>query len=112
MHSAPAIGARASDPRASHEADDYMTASGKRAFQQRTAVAAVERHPGLTALEIATRAKVCRYMLGRRLPELEREQLVRRGAERRCTVSGRLACTWWPKDTALQASLFDRSLHA
>lgn len=106
MHAIQTPAARNSDPRASHEADEHMNTSGKKALQQRIAVAAVEKRPGLTALEIATRTRLCRYMLGRRLPEVERDGLVRRGAERQCSVSKRSACVWYPPEVAVQTTLF------
>ena len=97
--------ARATDPNASHDAAEHMTATGRRAYQQTVSAAAVLRHPGLTSNELSKRAKLDRYMLARRLPECETGGAVKRGPERRCSVSGRLACTWWPVEAQIQPQL-------
>lgn len=106
MYAIQTPAARSTDPHSSHEADEQMNASGKKALQQRIAVAAVEKHPGKTSLEIARATGQCRFMLARRLPEVEAAGLVRRGQERTCSVSKRRACTWYAPDVAEQASLF------
>lgn len=100
-----AIAARNTDPITSHQADEHMTLSGRKALQQRIAVAAVEAHPGLTSLELGHRTKQCRFMLARRLPECEEALLVRRGPARTCTVSHRQATTWYPAGVPLQMEL-------
>lgn len=112
MHAIQTPAARRTDPRASHEADEHMNTSGKKALQQRIAVAAVEKHPGKTSLEIATATGQCRFMLARRLPEAEADGHVRRGQERTCTVSKRLACVWYPPEVAEQTALFPKAKRA
>lgn len=97
--------ARATDPQTSHEAADFMTASGKRAAQQELTAKAVEQYPGHTALEIATRFRMDRYMLGRRLSECERDGTVKRGPARMCKVSKRNAHTWFGPNESVQLSL-------
>lgn len=97
--------ARNTDPQTSHEAAEHMTVSGKRAAQQELTAKAVESYPGLTSLELARRCKMDRYMLARRLSECEAEKMVRRGATRRCAVSGRTAITWHPWDSVEQLPL-------
>lgn len=86
--------ARATDPETSHLAAQHVVQSGTRAHQQHQALAAVRAFPGLTSLELAQAAHCCRFQLARRLPELERDGLVIRGAARTCGVSGRKAATW------------------
>jgi hypothetical protein len=103
MISTPA--ARNTDPNASHEAAEHITKTGLRAQQQRMASKAVEQHPGLTSLELSQKSHICRYMLARRLPEAETGHTVRRGPERKCTVSGRSACTWYPFNHSIQLSI-------
>lgn len=49
-----------------------------------------------TSFELALLTDLDRYMLARRLPECETAGRVRRGAMRRCTVTGRLAMEWLP----------------
>lgn len=97
--------ARATDGHASHEAAEHMDTSGKRAAQQAIAITAVAQYPGLTSLEVSRRSGICRFVLARRLPECETGGAVRRGPERRCTVSGRTAATWYPPDQPIQLEL-------
>lgn len=98
--------ARRNDPNASHEAAEHVTASGVRGAQQRMAAKAVELYPGLTSLELSNRTSLCRFVLARRLPECITAGAVKRGQERRCTVSGRTACTWHPPQAEEQLDLF------
>lgn len=62
--------ARSSDPSTSHEAANYIVATGVQGDQQSAAASAVRRFPGLTSLELANETGICRYVLARRLPEL------------------------------------------
>lgn len=98
--------ARSTDPAASHDAEQHINRSGVRARHQQMTAKAVALYPGMTSLEIAERTSLCRYMLARRLPECETAKAVRRGQERRCTVSGRMAATWWPHGVEEQLALF------
>lgn len=88
--------ARRTDPESSHQAAEIHTLSGKRAHQQDQAAAAVRKFPGRTSFELATCTDLDRYMLARRLPECETAGRVRRGAQRACSVTGRLAMEWLP----------------
>ncbi|WP_312328378.1 helix-turn-helix domain-containing protein [Stenotrophomonas sp.] len=88
--------ARSSDICTSHEAAAFVVTSGIQKDQQAQAVAAVKRHPGMTSMQLSRAAGLDRYMLGRRLPELLKAELVWRGPNVPCPVSGRSACTWWP----------------
>ena len=88
--------ARATDPGTSHEAARHVVSSGLQADQQAVALAAVKLAPGLTSNELASQTVLDRYMLARRLPELEEAGMVWRGPKKPCEVSGRSACTWWP----------------
>lgn len=72
------------------------------------AVEAVAQWPGKTSLELATCARMDRYVLARRLPECESAGAVRRGQGRRCSVSGRLAVTWWTPGVEEQTDLFNQ----
>jgi hypothetical protein len=98
--------ARNTDPATSHEAAEHVIASGKRAAQQRMTAVAVESYPGLTSLELSRKAKIDRYVLARRLSEVEKDGLIKRGVARTCTVSGRSAVTWWRPDHIDQPELF------
>lgn len=99
--------ARATDPRSSHDAADQHTASGKRAFQQCMAAAAVERHPGCTSLELSKKTGIDRYVLARRLPECVTAETVRKGPPRKCTASEKdvESITWWPPSQPIQLEL-------
>ena len=86
--------ARATDQATSHEAAEYMNATGKRKKQQFAALHMVHKYPGLTADELATHGPLDRYQLNRRLPELETAELVERGPTRPSIITGRNAATW------------------
>ena len=104
--------ARNTDPLTSHLAADHLVASGALSAQQSLAFKAVEQYRGLTSLEIADKSTLCRFMLAKRLPELERTHQVRRGQARRCKISGRLAATWWMPGDIEQATLFNKERSA
>lgn len=87
--------ARASDPLSSHLAAEHVTKTGARAHQQNQAAEAVKQFPGLTSFELAMKTGIDRYTLARRLPECETAGRVRKGEQRPCKVTGRLAMTWW-----------------
>jgi len=86
---------RSTDPKTSHLAEDEINTSGARATQQRQVLAYVQRWPGLTSRELAAKANTDRYILARRLPELEPIH-VRKGDARRCGITQRQAVTWYP----------------
>ena len=97
---------RNSDPVTSQLAADHIIRTGARAHQQHMAAAAVRAFPGRTSLELGQEARMCRFMLARRLPECEEAGTVYRGPVRKCRVSGRQAATWWsePQQLALIAA--------
>lgn len=87
--------ARRNDPATSHQAETEINDSGLRGRQQRLVCALVRRYPGRTSRELARVAGIDRYMVARRLPEIE-PVFVRKGEPKRCEVGGRAASTWWP----------------
>lgn len=89
--------ARRTDPQTSHQAAERIKSSGKLRAQQQTVLDAVKRFPGSTAVELASRAGLDRYMVSRRLPELA-PIWVRRHAPRVCTVKGTAQITWYAVD--------------
>jgi hypothetical protein len=97
--------ARNSDPITSHLAAEENVVSGRNAAQQDLTAKAVERYPGLTSLELSKRSRIDRYTLARRLSECEKAGLVKRGPATRCSVSKRMAVTWWRPDDVVQLSL-------
>lgn len=94
------IRARSSDPHTSHEAAQEMLASGKLNAQCQEVLLALRDRDGSTSAEIGQQLSQShgRYVAGRRLPDLERKGLVRRGDARRCRATGRQAITWWVTD--------------
>ncbi len=90
----PLATARKTDPDSSHQAADGVESEGIASKQRRWCYNAVKNYPNNTARELAKYAELDRYMLSRRLPELEQLGYVRRSHQRRCTVGGRMSLTW------------------
>lgn len=88
--------ARRDGPLSSHLAGEESTLSGSRRSQAEQVMEIVRAAPGNTSAELAEDAFMDRYAVARRLPDLEHEERVHRGESRLCSVSGRLAVTWWP----------------
>ena len=87
--------ARKTDPISSHLA---ASENAKRRPKQIIDTARlVNKLPGKTSAELARMTGADRYMLARRCPDAEEKKLVSRGDMRVCTVSNRMALTWWPK---------------
>ena len=87
--------ARASDPATSHAAAREI--AGHVGALQEWAARCVRLAPGLTQRELG--ARFCPEDLrkiGRRLAECARLGMLRRGPARKCTITGRMAETWWP----------------
>ena len=84
-------------PDTSREAAE--TFAPKQRQSQMRALGYVSENPGSTANELAKVAgdRDIRK-IGRRLPELERFGLVRRGEPRPCKVTNRNASTWYPAE--------------
>ncbi len=87
---------RSTDPESSHLAEDEINSTSLRSYQQRQVLDAVRRKPGATARELAEQFGLDRYVVSRRLPELE-PAYIQRGNLRGCMVGGRLSMTWWPR---------------
>lgn len=67
---------------------------------QRWVADCVRRSPGRTAKELAAiYAPDDPPKIHRRLSECEELGLVVRGVARRCNRTGRLAATWWPRES-------------
>lgn len=95
LFAGPAL-ARRDDPITSQRAAREIESSGKADIQRRKVLTAVQSFPGKTSAELAPLAGLDRYACARRLPELERSGLVRRGEARICQAHGTAAMTWWP----------------
>lgn len=84
------------DPGTSDEAARKITRSGKRDAQSKEVLDAVRARPGLTSAEYAGGVQSQRFMFARRLPDLEKLGLVRKGPPRPCRQTGSRCVTWWP----------------
>ncbi len=54
----------------------------------------VRRWPGRTSLELAAQDDTDRYMIARRLADLEKHGYVRKAGKRECRIGGRPSQTW------------------
>jgi hypothetical protein len=88
--------ARRTDPRSSHEAAKRNVLSGANATQKQKVLAGLKKNIGMTSAELADAIGMDRYVVARRLPDLERDGLAERGSERDCEAKGGPAITWWP----------------
>lgn len=90
--------ARREDSRSSHEAAAEVERSGRAAHQAAQVLAAVRLWPLSTSHELAEAARMDRYALARRLPELAATGAVRRIEPTEhtepCRVSGKRVCRW------------------
>lgn len=88
---------RNTDPEPSHLAAEEIVSSGRLGELQSWVLGLVEDYPGKTGSELAVAACVGEsYTIKRRLGELDKKGLIRRGEVRQCGVSARQAATWWP----------------
>jgi predicted HTH transcriptional regulator len=86
--------ARSTDPSTSHAAAKAVTESGQRDSQKAKVLRALQNNPRMTSQELAGVGGFDRYMVARRLPDLERDGMVRKAGERACNVSGTPAVIW------------------
>jgi hypothetical protein len=89
--------ARSTDPETSHDAAEQVVKSGLVGRQQAEVLALVRAHQGCTSAELGELlvGQGARFIVARRLPELERLGKVRRGDKRICRAHGTMAVTWW-----------------
>ena len=85
---------RASDPESSHIAGESIANSGVRLTQCERVLQAVRLREGMTAREIALARGLDRYMVSRRLADLETKGLVAKGRMRKCIDGKRMSVTW------------------
>src|SRR5262245_27766047 len=84
-----------SDPITSHMAAQEVTDSGARDAQKRSVLASLRREIAPpTSRELAISAKLDRYLVARRLPDLESDGKVRKAGMRMCSISNRMCVTW------------------
>lgn len=96
--------ARSSDPESSHRAANEITASGRRQQQIAMVIDMVRKFPGMTSMELAGMTGEDRYVLARRLPEAVTAGAIAKGQQRPCSVTGKLALTWWPVDPGMKVA--------
>lgn len=87
---------RSSDPISSKLTEKEITKSGIRKNQQTRVRDMVRSVPGSTSKELADFFNENRHMVARRLPEIEKLGIIRKGSIRQCSIGKRAAVTWWP----------------
>ena len=91
--------ARSSDSISSHCAATALEASGRGRLQAERVLAALLKYPNSTSRELAKFARLDRYEVARRLPELRAVHLARYDVTpltAPCAVSGKRAVRWTP----------------
>jgi len=83
------------DPETSREAARKLMAAGKLGLHRQIVLDGVKCCPGGTHSEIAAGTPLDWLQVARRLSELERAGLVRKGEPRICRVKGSRCTTWW-----------------
>ena len=83
------------DPQTSQQAAERLRESGRLGAQQRAVLEALRRCNGATHAELGAFMGLHWLTPARRLPELERAGLVRKGEPRICRVKGSRCTTWW-----------------
>ena len=87
--------ARRADPLSSKLAAEEITESGLRDAQKSQVLYHLRAcAEPVTSMELAHKGQLDRYVVARRLPDLEKDGLVIKVAMRSCGVSGRQAITW------------------
>ena len=87
--------ARWTDPVTSRWSATEMKESGAVGQMQRLALHLIKSNPGRTAKELEQIRSLHDGQVRKRLAEMERKHMIRRGEPRRCKVTGRRATTWW-----------------
>jgi len=92
--------ARTTDAISSHQAAADLESSGRGRLQAERVLAALRKYPNATSRELAKFARLDRYEVARRLPELHEAHLVARydvtALTAPCAVSGKRAVRWCP----------------
>ncbi len=85
----------AHDPSTSFEAIETFRSSGRLGLHHRIVLDGVRHCPGGTHSEIAEGTCLDWLQVARRLPELERRRLVKKGPVRLCRIKDSRCVTWW-----------------
>lgn len=86
---------RRTDPPTSKEAAATHVRTGRADAHCRIVLAAVQAHPGLTYNELADTCGLDAVEIMRRLNDLSRRELVRKGSVRPSLVNGNRMTTWY-----------------
>lgn len=89
--------AKSNDPWTSHEAGDDVVEAGVTLKHFGEILKAMAADEPRTSAEIARVCTLDRWQVARRLPEMERRDLVQRGPARLCRVCSRQSITWHVK---------------
>jgi hypothetical protein len=88
-----------SDPVTSYEAAEQFARSGKLGHHHQLVLDGVRRCPGGTHMEIAATIPELDWLqVVRRLSELERTGLIRKGEPKTCTIKQSKCSTWWVRE--------------
>lgn len=86
---------RQGDPDTSRRAEREITQDGTRSKACQAALTLVKMFPGMTSNELENQIGVSDGRVRKRLRELERRGLIRRGEARVSEVTGKVNVTWW-----------------
>jgi len=93
---APETLARRGDPETSLEAARKIVSSGTDAAQCERVLEALRRYPNHTSADLAKLCGMDRYIVARRLPELQAAGLARIGGKTLSHSTGKSGMAWWP----------------
>lgn len=88
------------NPLTSYLAADQLARSGRHKNIKKAVLAALRAHDGSTSGELGQYLGRDWLYAARRLPELQRDGLVRKGQSRLCALKGTRCVTWWVTDRA------------
>jgi len=88
-------GSRSTDPVTSFMAADNIERSGRADRRRKEVLHELMLVPGLTSAEVARNLRLDRHDPARRLPELEKAGLVRKGPRRQCSACRNSCVTWY-----------------
>lgn len=91
------LNCRNEDPHTSRRAFLDHRESGRLATNQSKVLDSVQRNPGMTAAELASKSNLEHVECQRRLSDLNKKNLLYRRGTRRCQIKGTKMSLWWPK---------------
>ncbi len=85
---------RNTDPVSSYDSAKEHFNSGAHECQKQRVLEALTQFPNSTSHELAHKSGLDRYMIARRLPDLEHNELVKKSGTRKCSISSRQVTVW------------------